>query len=1169
MNTDSFKDVLNKFMPDDNSISLLADYLGYEVGKNPLDPDGEWKILFSKRVANKNNGVIAIKPEKELNEDTSTMEVRKLSQAALEFSNTLGSSFYVNIIAFIGEKRVVFFKKGEANRDIRLDLNPDNVDKTLYINNLNQLKDENILIEEDIFGLNGGQVTIRISDDVFKRELTTHFLTMINYYRKKMSELITGSSKIRNKLAPLLTEKAKFYLNQGQPGLINLVDEESYRSALSVIVDTIILRQLMRRFLEAYYGEKSFEVDDITLGVGSGTLDEAIASTVKVATQLAEEKEIKKLNQKQTSLTQEISLFDDLFDDEEIQKTSQIEFIDQTGPQTIQELTKKAQKQFELAYAGDLYTGSVSKVINQVEQTISKEMPDFQAKFWNDTNSGNYSFRYEDMPPESLEKQYEQSMSKNVQIKVENDENGTPIPKVFYGTDEQEQKEKGAYYTDKRFVDYMIEKAVKPEFMRRKDKINQAIKTGSQEQMKKALDYLLDMKVADFTAGGGSFLRGAFIFLADQFKTIYELEIPQALSEQYPFYNQDDGQYQWEKYILEHMIYGVDIDYKAIIISSLTLTLSSLEHHPKDIKLPQLIGRTLIHQNALINSVPYYKRKEVFGKYKKDIAKLIKLKREDFVEFNKLRKKLQDKVISNVGEISKKASFLHIEAIELNLPEIYFNEDGSLNEKGGMDVVVGNPPWEKWKPADDDFFNPYAPDVFTDRKKVKKQVKEQAKRKVLQNSRINEKYEQYKERYALGSKYFKDDDNYRYQSWKVNNKSTGGDRNLYILALERFTQLAKPDLDAAILVPDNLVTDAGTTGIRHLLFDNYRVNEFLSFDNGKGIFESVHRSYKFAVLAFDGEERSTSELKTFFYKRDLEDLNKESEKIPYSIDIIKKYSPEEYALFEPKDIDEYHAYIKIRDKFEKIGERDLFNLSNDFHKTNDSKLFRPYNKDKDNLVPLYEGKFMHQFVIKPDEITEGIDREVVANKIGDDLNEYRLAIRTIASATNMRTLVATLLPPMTTAVNSLHVQRNSKEVSLPNKLFYLGMLNSYILDFSLRTLVTTNINKKYLIQLPMPLSKEVDCADDIILLTKELLKENTGYYQDLDELVPGDKYQGLDHDKLVAKLNALVMLEFGLNRQEILKIMDSFKSAKHTKDVEDMTQLIIDEIQEVGEQDGQ
>ena len=73
MSVNNFKDVLNKFMPDDNSISLLADYLGYEIGKNPLDPNGEWKIFFSKRVTNKNNGVIAIRPEKELNENTSTI----------------------------------------------------------------------------------------------------------------------------------------------------------------------------------------------------------------------------------------------------------------------------------------------------------------------------------------------------------------------------------------------------------------------------------------------------------------------------------------------------------------------------------------------------------------------------------------------------------------------------------------------------------------------------------------------------------------------------------------------------------------------------------------------------------------------------------------------------------------------------------------------------------------------------------------------------------------------------------------------------------------------------------------------------------------------------------------------------------------------------------------
>ena len=79
------------------------------------------------------------------------------------------------------------------------------------------------------------------------------------------------------------------------------------------------------------------------------------------------------------------------------------------------------------------------------------------AKLWVDTASGNFSFRYQDMPPESLEKQYEDSMSKNVQIKIDSK---TKKPVVFYGDDKSEQKSKGAYYTDQRFVDYMINKTV-------------------------------------------------------------------------------------------------------------------------------------------------------------------------------------------------------------------------------------------------------------------------------------------------------------------------------------------------------------------------------------------------------------------------------------------------------------------------------------------------------------------------------------------------------------------------------------------------------------------------------------------------------------------------------------------------------------------------------------
>ena len=35
------KDVLDSMMGDQESINVLADYLGYTVGKNPVNPDSE------------------------------------------------------------------------------------------------------------------------------------------------------------------------------------------------------------------------------------------------------------------------------------------------------------------------------------------------------------------------------------------------------------------------------------------------------------------------------------------------------------------------------------------------------------------------------------------------------------------------------------------------------------------------------------------------------------------------------------------------------------------------------------------------------------------------------------------------------------------------------------------------------------------------------------------------------------------------------------------------------------------------------------------------------------------------------------------------------------------------------------------------------------------------
>lgn len=1139
-----FETVLNSLRADLASLDILAEYLGYTVGKSPINPESDWRIFFSDKIEDKKQGVIAAIPEETLTNETNTAGIRKLYQGVRDLTTEFGISFSVKVVAFVGDRRVVFFPATGGNRDTRLDMNLDTIQKDLYITNLDLLKGKNIEIEADEFGF--GDYEIKVSDDVFRKELTSHFLTVVDFYRKKLSELITGS-KVRDCLSAALSDKAKIYLERNDLG--NLVQDESYTSVLSMVVDTIILRQLMRRFLEGYYGASSFEVDGIALGVGSGTMDEAVKSTVNIASTIGEEKEIEKLNRKE-KVIQEISIFDDLFDDEEQSKTSQIE-IKKGEKQRISELNQLATEQFETAYAGDLFAGSISEITNKVTQAMSEEFPEAMAKMWLDTASGNYSFRYEDMPPEALEKQYEESMSKRIQMKVD-PKTGKPV--VMYGSDYQEQKNKGAYYTDQRFVKYMIQQTVAKEFDKRYQSVKKAITSKNEREIQAAVSHLMRLKIADFTSGGGSFLRGAFLELADQYSLLCSLELPDKIREQYPVFSGDEnGRYEWEKYILEHMVYGVDIDYKAVVISSLTLTLSSLQHRPQNVKLPDLIGRTIINQNSLINSVPYYRRKEIFGKYQEEIKKLRRAKVKHQKNFESLRRHLQDQLAQYAGSVATDASFLKIESIEINLPEVYFNEDGSLNEHGGMDIVIGNPPWEAWKTNSDEFYSSYD-DTYLSLKSKKKKVARQQEL-IKEFPLIGKRWDAENERIQRAADYFSNSDQYRYQTWKVGGRKTSSDINLYKLSIERFTQLVADNFSSSILVPDNLMTDSGSTGLRHLLFENYNVQEFLSFDNRNRIFPSVDGRYKFAVLNFDGTAEKTENFRAFFYKRSLDLLNRKSEKIEYQLSKVAEFEPEKLSLFELSSQEEFDLYVKIRGKYTPLGTSQILVLGNDFHKTNNANLFVD---NEPGMVPLYEGKFMNQFSLTlPEEIPDAVQKDDAIRKVGSDLDQYRIILRSIARSTDKRSLIATLLPPGNTATHSLFIQKEAGLMDDNTKIFVSGVLNSYCLDYILRKLITTNVSLTYLKQLPIPLPTDVEDSNQIEQIVLQLLKENGNIYNDLDALNLGTDYEGVGHDELIAELNARVMIDFDLTRGEIVALMKTFESANHRDFVREETQRIL------------
>lgn len=103
-----------------------------------------------------------------------------------------------------------------------------------------------------------------------------------------------------------------------------------------------------------------------------------------------------------------------------------------------------------------------------------------------------------------------------------------------------------------------------------------------------------------------------------------------------------------------------------------------------------------------------------------------------------------------------------------------------------------------------------------------------------------------------------------------------------------------------------------------------------------------------------------------------------------------------------------------------------------------------------------------------------------------------------------------------------------------------------------------NVNQIYLQQLPVPHIDDLKDSKEIVLIVKELLKENKGYYQDLDDLIPDNSYSNKTHDELIAELNARIMLDFKLSRQEVVVLMHTFESAIHKKFVQDETQRILD-----------
>ena len=688
------------------------------------------------------------------------------------------------------------------------------------------------------------------------------------------------------------------------------------------------------------------------------------------------------------------------------------------------------------------------------------------------------------------------------------------------------RKKDGVYYTPDSLTDYICRNTIIPFLSNTGNTSVLELVDEYTDNLEKLEEKIKQLKILDPACGSGAFLIKSVDIL---------LEIDEEIQFRKPGQPLQTGLDQYTKtkeihLIIENNIYGVDVNEESIEITKLSLFLklagpkNKLGYLSKNIK----VGNSLIDDPSFKHSFSWEKQ------------------------------------------------FPHI-FLDSNLQKHIVPE-----HVGGFDIIVGNPPWEILKPDVDEFFTPLYNDGGNSDKfsLLKKPQKNVFMEKCLSDKQIHNEWKTYLDEYQKQMTYFIETDNYEHQISEIDGKKYSRvDINLYKLFVEKSFQLLKLNGICGMVLPSGIYSDLGTKSLRQLIFEKSSILEICGFINKKGIFEDIHKQFKFCTLLFK-KGHVAKEFLAKFRAIDISELKNFRETgFVFDLNLIKMSSPDSLTIIECKNQEDQKILKKIY-QFPLIKNHKWnFKASREFHMTDDSHLFHTGNIG----LPLYEGKMIDMFndnfklprywvdkkqgfeKLQKKEMNK-IKKFTKKNKITPQIHphEYRLVWRTITNSIDKRTLIATILPPNVFLGHSLNYlnptifNQNEYEhpISYDETVFLCGLFNSFVVDFVLRHKIATNLTIFQILELPIPR------FDKNNILHKKVLKNSVMLICKTDDYCKLRKETGISdiadesqYIPLEAQINACVAKIYGLTRQELEFILQIF-TIEDTK----LKELTLDEF---------
>ena len=548
------------------------------------------------------------------------------------------------------------------------------------------------------------------------------------------------------------------------------------------------------------------------------------------------------------------------------------------------------------------------------------------------------------------------------------------------------------------------------------------------------------------------------------------------------------------------------------------------------------------------------------------------------------------KLWSDARHIADREGFLHWEAA---FPGVWrrWQEEQPV---GGFDAVIGNPPWDRIKLQEVEWFATRSPELaLAPTAAARKTGIQQLRDK---GAPLADEFDAAKERADKLGELIRASGNYPLLS--------GGDINLYSLFVERAMGLIKPDGFVGLLTPSGIYADKTASAFFKSLSSSGRVGGLFDFENRKIFFKDVHASFKFCALIFGGTERRFQETECAFFLHDTETISDPNRCFPLAPSDFARVNPNTGTapIFRTRrDADitrriyERHPVLVDRSQGQ---ERKAWPVryATMFHMTNDSHLFRTatqldsegfypvegnrWRRGDELYLPLYQGRMIHQFdhransvVINPENthnpyLSEEVTDEQHADPIFlpqsqywipasqvapviPDGRGYAIGFRDIARPTDARTAIVALVP-WAGYGNTVPLLIGGEEaLSAELAATAAANLNCLCLDFIVRQKAQgTHLNWYIVEQLPVVADGDYDrrfgntTARDLVhnhvLRLTYTANDMAPFARDLGYDGPPFIWDGEERRHLRARLDALYFHLYGLSREDAGYVLDTF-----------------------------